>query len=658
MLVSTHSNNMRLYALDVVARAVNRKCAGKAPLCVVGSLNLKNIKMIESHLHVVSPLILAHLRRAALDKGIARGSAAAVVSRLEEMATGLLPDSGKIFSSLFAAGDMAGVSLPLREIGQLFWRERLASIESRRHEGSFYTPESVVDGVLDLVMPALAGAGRRSGECPTFCDPAVGCGFFPLRLVERLRVQRIRAERLREWAGQALFGVDTDAAAVFMARALLWLALSDAREEFRPSTERFHIGDSLLGPAFGETAVDGCAGFDWGAAFPVIAKRGGFDVVAGNPPYEVLTNFRRHPGRKALASALRTSGFYQEALCGQINMYRCFIERGLALVKPGGLLSYVVPLSLARDGAAEGLRRRLLLREDAGEWRLYGENERLFTGVTQSACVFSTRRGGGRAGRLSVTVAGVQGSVGMRELEKCGDGLRIPGLDREGLKLWRWFYRHCPGRLDEMAEARVGEVDQTVYRACMMEHDTGCLLARGGHLRAFLLDVEARPEKERFLDQARFLAMKGQGAAACRERAEQWRIVQLGIRNMHSAPRLLAALAPPGVYLGNSLNVYFPREGAPIAYLAGVLNSAWLDWLFRVGSGNNNINLREMRGLPFPSRVSAELMREVESAFRVCEKTAASGGDLTSPRAHLDRVVARCYGLPAACTPEMLRIVL
>lgn len=601
--------------------------------------------MRENHQHTISPLVVAHLRRAARDKGIARGNAAAIASRLEELAAGLLPENGRIFSALFATGDAPGDCLSPRDIGQLFWRERASSLESRRHEGSFYTPEGVVDGILDLVMPELGLGGRNATDYRTFCDPAVGCGFFPLRLAERLRLKRIRTERLREWAAQALFGVDTDAAAVFMTRALLWLSLSDSREEFCPNPEHFRVGDSLLGPAFGESGAAG-TGLDWSAAFPEVAERGGFDVVAGNPPYEVLTNFHRHPDRKTLANALRDSGFFREALNGQINMYRCFIERGLALLRPGGVLSYVVPLSLVRDGSAEALRRRLLLSEGAAEWRLYGEKERLFTGVTQSACIFSARRGGGRVKRLQVTVGGSRGSLALRDLENCGDGLRIPGLDRDGLKLWRWFHKHCPGRLDEVAEARVGEVDQTVYRTCMLERDTGCLLVRGAHLSAFCLDVEARPEKERFLDLPQFLALKGQGAAACRERAGVWRVVQLGIRNMHSSPRLLAALAPPGVHLGNSLNVFYPREGVSLAYLAGVLNSAWLDWLFRVGSGNNNINLQEMRGLPFPSRVAETLVREVENAYHLCAAAALGGEGLESPRAELDYAVAKCYGLP------------
>lgn len=593
------------------------------------------------------------IRRAALERGVRDE---AVPAALEEMGRDVFPGADW-FAACFSGGVPPG-SGPRgwRSIGDAFWRGSGATREERRLDGSFYTPDAVIDHILRLIWKDIhSPSGKPVG---TLCDPAVGCGYFLLRLLDRLK-KRHGLDAARRWAADSLFGVDKDPAAVFMTRVLVWIALSDKREEFRPNPGHIRQGDSLLGPPFGRGEGSGedapAAGLDWREAFPGIARAGGFDCVVGNPPYEVLTNFSRHPERRALAQSIRGSGWYRDSLSGQINLYRCFIERSLDLLRPGGSLSFVVPLSLARDGAALPLRRRLLEEEGAGEWRLFGERDAALGGVTQSACIFRARRGAGRARRLAVSAMGERSVATLAELRRNGGGsYAVPMLDRAGLALWRWMWKHVPGRLDAAADMRVGEVDQTVFRDCMRDRDTGCVLARGTHLAPFVLDVAPRAGKERFLDLDMFLRKKGGAAEACRERAGSLRVAQMGIRNMETSPRLVAALLPPGVYAGNSLNVYAPVGGVRAEFLAGMLNSRLLDWLFRAGSGNNNINLAEMRSLPFPARADDALAAAVASAYRECAAVAEKGGDVGAARARLDAAAEACCGVPRELTDGVL----
>lgn len=604
----------------------------------------------------VPPRIVAMIRESARSRRLRGGRDEGILSALGDMARGLFPDIDP-FEAYFSGAVEAAASPGWRDIGDAFWSAAGATLEQRRLEGSFYTPDAVIDRILDLVWNDIHGEDRLPSG--TVCDPAVGCGYFLLRLVERLK-KRHGLEKTRRWAAESLYGVDKDAAAVFLTRTLLWLGLSDAKGEFVPDAAHFPCGDSLLGPCFGERDANGessdatLLGLDWRSAFPDVARRGGFDAIVGNPPYEVLTNFSRYPERRVLARALRDGGRYRDSLSGQINLYRCFLERSLAALRPGGVLSMVVPLSLARDAFARPLRSRLLEREGAAEWLLFGESDKALGGVTQSACVFKARRDAGPARRLSVRAMGGTNRIALAELRTIGDGaLAIPMLDRAGLRLWRWLYSHVRGRLGDAALMRVGEVDQTFFRDCMRDNDTGCVLARGSHLSPFALDVEPREGKERFLDLELFLHKKGASAEACRERAAMRRVVQLGIRNMESRPRLVAALAPPGVYLGNSLNVFTPVAGVSLEFLAGALNSRLLDWLFRVGSGNNNINLAEMRTLPFPAHCDAASADAVAEAYRECALAAATGGGCASARRRLDVAVEACYRVP----PVMLAAI-
>lgn len=630
--------------------------------------------------------LLAGLMAAAADKGLMAGDKRALQPRIAALGEGLF--SGNLpFSQTEAArrGPKHSAASP-RSLGDAYWRLGLANaggmtplpgatgpggnfsgggLAGKKLAGSFYTPDWVIDEVLALLLPKIVLDNRLAG---TVCDPALGCGFFPLRLVEALG-RDFPAEQVRDWAAANLYGTDIDRGAVFMARALLWLRLSEPGRDFQQKIGLFRHGDALLGPGFTDKAADrlfspfdaaafGAEAVVWREAFPECAQQGGFSVVLGNPPYEVLTNFQTYPQRKALAGALRQSGYYRDGIVGQINLYRCFIERGLGLLRPGGRLAMVVPLSLARDGGAAALRRRLLFSEAGSEWRLYGENEGLFQGVTQSICIFAATRAGGEVNEINLRAAGREYRIRLGDL---GEGLALPVFTSGGEEVWRWLRENCPGRLGDVAEMRVGEVDQTVYRECMLDRPGECLLARGEHLRRFVLDVQPRGgrEKGRYLDLPRFLAMKGKGAAeACQARAKRIRVVQLGIRNLLSRPRLVAALAGPGVYLGNSLNEYAPKPGISLYFLAGVLNSRLLDWLFCLESGNNNINLYEMATLPFPWPCPPEAVADIEKAYRECESLALAGRDSTRAAAKLDAAVLAGYGLPETGMGKLLARVL
>jgi hypothetical protein len=116
--------------------------------------------------------------------------------------------------------------------------------------------------------------------------------------------------------------------------------------------------------------------FHWTLEFPEVFfdERGrprpnpGFDVIVGNPPWNVLRGDEGDAeGRRAARAATaplvgftRGSGIYPAQKDGHPNLYQLFIERALTLTRRGGRLGLLVPGGLASDQGCAPLRRRLL----------------------------------------------------------------------------------------------------------------------------------------------------------------------------------------------------------------------------------------------------------------------------------------------------------
>lgn len=531
----------------------------------------------------------------------------------------------------------------------------------RRTKGAYYTPPAIIKRILD-------GAVADWDARPTLCDPAVGTGFFLLAAL-REAAAHIAPDALAAWVQTSLCGVDRDPLAIHAARSALSLACRMLDPKLVFPVDHLVVGDALLGavwdgseaciqqglwsepakdsaPATNRGAAAPTDAVDWSATFPHIAAQGGFDAVIGNPPYDVLTRFAKHPDLAVYARALRASGTYPLSMHGQINLYRCFLERGLQLVRRGGRMGWIVPVGILLDHVAAPLRMALLQHHHLDRVVVFPESEAVFSGVTQAVAILHATRDTGRTRRIEVTHPAGTVTPDTAQILRLTPECAIPAAPPEAWELLGWLEEHAPRRLAEEVEGGVGEVDQTIFRPAMRDSDTGHLLVRGCHVRPFFVDLLPLTGKERFLDKEVFLRLKGEAAEPALSRVGRERVVQLGIRNMGSRPRMVAGILPPGVFAGNSVNVWLPKPTLGSRALCGLLNSRLYDWRFRLTSGNNNINVREVDDLPLPERLEIDTLRRIEDAVRGCQHAAESGGDLDASRLRLDEAVEGLFALP------------
>ena len=268
--------------------------------------------------------------------------------------------------------------------------------EVRKAGGVYYTPTYIVDYIVkNTVGKLLDDKTPKSASSLKVLDPACGSGSFLLGAYQYLLdwhedwYTRNVPERWAKGKSPALVptdggewklttaekkrilvnnihGVDIDAQAVEVTKlSLLLKVLEEERGQMSLGLERvlpnlgknIQCGNSLIG----EDYFEGCLvvdeverqrvnPFDWGKAFPQVFAQGGFDTVIGNPPYvrqETLGNDKQYYQK------------HYQVYAGMADLYSYFIEKGISLLAPGGLFSYIVANKWMRANYGKALRKWL-----------------------------------------------------------------------------------------------------------------------------------------------------------------------------------------------------------------------------------------------------------------------------------------------------------
>ncbi|MGH7054171.1 MAG: Eco57I restriction-modification methylase domain-containing protein, partial [Stellaceae bacterium] len=287
-------------------------------------------------------------------------------------------------------------------------RPSINKLSKRKRDGVYYTPEWVVERIVEETLgPRLA---EIRGECGwpvqgdpslkaiddyaerlkslTVLDPACGSGAFLLtalrHLVEEwhqvreLRRQRTGAARvtddeaalIADLLKSNIYGVDINPASVEIAQLALWLHTARGDRPLSSLDGNIREGNSLIGSDFFKGQInlalydaaeqERVNAFDWEKAFPEVFARGGFDAVVGNPPYVKLQNFRAVHADMAefLREGRPEVGVkpYASTQTGNFDLYLPFIEKGISLLNSHGRLGYIAPSLWITNEYGEGLR--------------------------------------------------------------------------------------------------------------------------------------------------------------------------------------------------------------------------------------------------------------------------------------------------------------
>jgi hypothetical protein len=309
-------------------------------------------------------------------------------------------------------------TLPVHILGSIYERflgqvivatDKSARVEEkpevRKAGGVYYTPAYIVHYIVGETIGKLI-KGRTPEEIAElrFADIACGSGSFLLGMYDELlrhhtayfnapknRRQALRAGCVENADGTLrlslnqrkdillnnIYGVDLDAQAVEVAQLSLFLKLLEDettrrakgfqlqfRETMLPSLDKNVLhGNSLIGRDVSNELIDTeeerkLFPLDFEQAFPEVMRRGGFDVITGNPPYidsEWMTVHWPH--------ARRYCARRYKAARGNWDIFCVFVERTLELCRDGGMAGLIVPNKLGSANYA-ATAREVLTRDN------------------------------------------------------------------------------------------------------------------------------------------------------------------------------------------------------------------------------------------------------------------------------------------------------
>ncbi len=413
--------------------------------------------------------------------------------------------------------------------------------------------------------------------------------------------------------------------------------------------------------------------FHWELEFPEVffdrdgsrLSRAGFDAVIGNPPWDMIradtggaeARSSARLDMKPLIRFTRDSGVYRGQSDGHANRYQLFVERAIALARPGGRLGLVLPSGLATDQGSASLRRMLFSRCHVDA--LVGmDNRRGVFPIHRSVrFLLMTASAGGPTGRVACRLdlgdPGELESIGDETLEAqfpvhvspalleriSGPGLALPNL-RSAVDLAiveRAASLFQPlGSAEGWAVHFGRELNATDDRHAFRPIGNHLLpIVEGKHVEPFQVALGSVRRGIRAADAARLLRS---------DRHERARLAYRDIASATNRLTLIAAVLPPhcvSIHTVFCLRTPLPRHAQDL--LCGLFNSLVVNYLVRLRV-TTHVTIGTVEQLPIPtSEAAPAACRDIAALARLLARRRDA-----SASARLNATVAALYQLSAA----------
>jgi len=549
------------------------------------------------------------------------------------------------------------------------------------------------------------------------CDPAVGSGAFPVGMMSEIvrardvlktwtRNDKSPYDCKRECIENSLYGVDIDSGAVEIAKLRLWLSLvvdEDDPQNIKPLPNldyKIVRGNSLLGfpmnwgtsvekeiealihKHFAETnpkkkselkdlidqkiesrykaslktfgyQID----FDFKTVFAgVFHENNGFDIVIGNPPY----------GAKISTETLnKIRLLYPASIKGKVESYRIFIERGIQIARPNGVLSYIVPNTWMFLEQAVSLRQYIL--KNTCLKSIVALPQTVFEATVDSIAFLLTTSLPSQKSETSVFEVPLKESVN-----------NLGSYLRQGVQYTQLNWLESEKSIITYGQS---DISRNIIQKIKVKHRSfGDFVYIRQGLIPYLTKEEGEENKyissqrkdkswSEYLDGSRCVdryyikgdvsyIKYGNWLYAPREPEifEKPRIIYQLIRNISLKRRIVATYLDGKLYSDRNTGLIFvkPESNLDLKYVLGILNSSLLNFIHAKNHNSTYISFPSIEAMPLAiadSNVQREIIKLVDRVLAA--KRANPQADTSQMEEEIDELVYALYGL----TEEEITIV-
>jgi hypothetical protein len=365
---------------------------------------------------------------------------------------------------------------------------------------------------------------------------------------------------------------------------------------------------------------DGAPFFSFESHFGDVVATGGFDLVAGNPPW---VRGERLPPRVRETLATRYACWRAPHVP---DLAVAFTERALELARPGGVIALLVPAKLATSGYAEPLRQRLAHTTRLERAAPLPEPAaRAFGAAVYPMALVAARADPAETETTATALGPKPPRVPQRLLQSPGPWVLLPDADRVARRL-RAAFPTVRDRWAPVLGVKTGADDLFLVasprpgaRPAVRGRDVAAwrcearrylLWTHGpdgrplGRLPA-LLAAHFAPHLDRLRRRADYRAGAPWQLFRTALAGAPHRVVWADLGR-----RLAAAVPDAGVVPLNTVYGIVTRDEGDAVALAALLNSRWLTALARLVAdpargGYRRFNARVVRNLPIPPAAAA-----------------------------------------------------
>jgi type I restriction-modification system DNA methylase subunit len=264
----------------------------------------------------------------------------------------------------------------------------------RKDQGIFYTPNFVVDYMIENTLGKLIENKKLNRSKIRILDPACGSGTFLIKAYDFLYANYVKKDKFVQTQistdieggvyskkvqilKENLFGVDLDKVATEIIQLNLLLKITEKKQHLPILQQNIRHGNSLI-----ENEKYDEFPFKWKEEFhQILNNEKGFDIIIGNPPY--VRQEKILPIKSALESNF-------EVFNGKADLYIYFFERSLKLLKDGGYLAFIVSNKWMKT--EYGLNLRTYLKEFFIENIIDFGDTQIFKNATTYPCIIILKK--------------------------------------------------------------------------------------------------------------------------------------------------------------------------------------------------------------------------------------------------------------------------